>query len=105
PGELDRIALLGGHGYLPWPLRVRVSWLVVLARRAARILISSMAASGFSRITLMNSSFEIFRVSTRASALAVAVRGTSPKMAISPMMSLRPSVLTTIGPAGVGTEI
>ena len=67
--------------------------------------ISSIAASGFSRITLTNSSFEILSVSRRVSAFTVAVRGTSPKIAISPTMSLRPTLLTTIGPAGVGTEI
>src|SRR5207244_8976132 len=64
-----------------------VSWLVVLASRPARILISSTAASGFSRITLTNMSLEILRVSSFEVALAVAVRGTSPKIAISPRRS------------------
>ena len=62
----------------------------------------SSAASGFSRMIFSKSSFEIRSVSSLLTAVAVAVRGTSPKMAISPMMSFRPTVFTTMGPDGVG---
>ena len=66
---------------------------------------SSTAASGFSRMIFMKSSFEILSVSSLVSALAVAVRGTSPTMAISPRRSFLPMLLMMIGPEGVGTEI
>src|SRR5262249_11117145 len=72
---------------------IRRSCAVVFARRSARILISAIAASGFPRITLTNTSREMRSTSTLVRAIAVAVRGTSPKMPISPITSLRVSVL------------
>ena len=52
---------------------------------------------------LTKTSRELRSTSTRGRAVAVAVRGTSPNMPISPITSLRVSVFTSSGPLGVGT--
>ena len=53
----------------------------------------------------MKSSFEIFSASTCVVAVTVAVRGTSPKMPISPMISLAPLVLMTSANVVLSTAI
>src|SRR6266446_1602240 len=59
------------------------------------------AMLGNSRTMRMNGSFEMRKAMTRSLARTVALRGTSPKIAISPTKSLAPSVATITGPAGV----
>src|SRR6201981_4010151 len=59
------------------------------------------ALGGNSRTMRMNRSFEIRRTTRRSLAHTVALRGTSPNIAISPTVSLAPSVATITGPAGV----
>ena len=53
----------------------------------------------------MNGSLAMRSATSRVFARTVAVRGTSHKIAISPTMSLAPSVAIVTGPAGVSTRM
>ncbi len=65
----------------------------------------STAICGNSLTSWKKSSLEMRSVVTSLEARTVAVRGTSHRMAISPMMSFLPTEATVSGPSGVWTMI
>ena len=80
------------------------SWLLVSSSRCASSRMIDTAIVGNSRTIRMNGSLAMRSATMRVFACTVAVRGTSPRIAISPTMSLAPSVAKTNGPVGVSTS-